>query len=212
MTQSKQQWMVIISLVIVSVLFLGAIVILQNLLREEQTSFDTTDYRGTVYDPPQILTDFTLPASTGQELSLSDLHGQWVLMFFGYTHCPDVCPITLGEFRQVKTKLGEDANAVTFLFISVDGPRDTPELLENYVTRFDPDFIGMSGSDEVLALIGPDYGLYYELHTEDGTDDNYLVDHTGRSYLIDPQGMLRISYAYGTESDIIAETIRELMN
>lgn len=168
------------------------------------------DYRGTVYQPPLELMDFTLPASTGQDLSLSDMRGQWVLMFFGYTRCPDVCPITLNEFRQVKAELGDGADAVNFLFISVDSPRDTPDVIGTYLARFDSDFIGMSGEDDVLERITDDYSLFYERHTDEG--EYYSVDHTGRSYLIDPQGMLRISYAYGTTSDVIADTIRDLMN
>jgi len=216
MAQPNRRWVVIASLFALAAVVLAGLILLRNNRAAEQGSSglvsDVTEYRGTVYEPPQALADFTLPASTGQDLSLSDLRGQWVLMFFGYTHCPDICPTTLAEFRQVKAELGDDATSTTFLFVSVDAPRDTPAVIENFVTRFDPSFIGMSADDETLARMAPEYGLFYERHPPEGDGDNYVVDHSGRSYLVDPQGAIRISYAYGTDSDVIAETIRELMN
>ena len=166
-------------------------------------------YTGSVYEPPVEISDFTLPASTGNDLSLSDLEGQYVLMFFGYTFCPDVCPTTLAEFRQVKSILGEEARNVTFLFISVDPERDTPDIVREYVEHFDADFIGMSGDDEILAEIGEPFGLFYQRWEEDGS--NYPVDHTGRSFLLDPQGNLVMSFAYGTDATVIADGVRQMM-
>ena len=166
-------------------------------------------YTGSVYETPIEISDFTLPASTGNDLSLSDLEGQYVLMFFGYTFCPDVCPTTLAEFRQVKSILGDDASDVTFLFVSVDPERDTPNALREYIGRFDADFIGMSGDDEILAEIGEPFGLYYQRWEAEG--ENYPVDHTGRSFLLDPQGNLIMSFAYGTDAEVIADGIRQMM-
>lgn len=168
-------------------------------------------YTGLSYDPPVQLDDFTLSASTGEMLSLTDWRGRYVLLFFGFTHCPDVCPLTLAEFKRVKTILGNTAQHVVFLFISVDSPRDTPEVLADYLARFDTEFIGMAGDDETLQQIGPQYNLFYELPANVDSQANYAVDHTGRSYVIDPVGQLRISYAYGTEAEIIAAGIQELM-
>jgi protein SCO1/2 len=170
-----------------------------------------TEYRGTVIDPPRELADFTMPASTGAEMSLSDLNGKWTLLFFGYANCPDFCPLTLGEFNRVDTLLGDTAEDVQYLFISVDGERDTPAVLERYLQRFNPKFIGFSGDDVTLAQIQPDYGFFYERRTDTGSATAYLVDHSTRSYLIDPQGRLRMSFAYGTEPAIIADAIREQM-
>lgn len=169
------------------------------------------EYTGTVYDPPAEIDDFVLPTTTGTEMSLSDFRERYVLMFFGYTNCPDVCPATLAEFRQVKEMLGEKADQVTFIFISVDGPRDTPEILADYIDRFDSEFIGMSGTDEALQSIDEQFGLYYERLVENATDGYYLVNHTSRSFLIGPQGRLRMSFSYGTDADIIADGIRRLM-
>ncbi|MBI5671478.1 MAG: SCO family protein [Chloroflexi bacterium] len=170
-----------------------------------------TQYTGTEYDPPVQLSAFTMPGSRGGPISLSDLNGKWSLVFFGYTHCPDFCPLTLAEFKQVKQALGEQADEVQFVFISVDGQRDTADALRDYLARFDPAFIGLSGDDETLARIGPEYGLFYERRADTGSQANYLVDHTTRTYLVDPNGLLRVTYAYGTEPDIIAESIRQQM-
>lgn len=166
----------------------------------------------TPVEPPMTLTDFTLPASTGEDVSLSDLNGDYALMFFGYTHCPDFCPTTLAEFAQIKEDLGEDADRVYFVFVSVDGARDTPDVLDEYVSRFDPAFIGLQGDEETLAQIGDDYGLSYELHTDEADEsENYTVDHTTYSYLVDPQGRLRALISYNAEQADIAAYIRSLM-
>lgn len=168
-------------------------------------------YTGTIYDPPVQLDNFTLPASTGERLSLGDLRGRYVLLFFGFTHCPDVCPLTLTEFKRVKAILGDTAQRVVFLFISVDSPRDTPEILADYLVRFDTDFIGMAGDDETLQRIGSQYNLFYQRPAMADPLANYSVDHSGRSYIVDAVGRLRVFYSYGTEAAIIAAGLQSLM-
>ncbi len=160
-------------------------------------------------DPPRELVDFALPASTGESLSLSDLQGSYTLLFFGYTHCPDFCPTTLANWQRLKQDLGETGEQLNYVFISVDGERDTPEVLARYLSRFDPAFVGMSGEPGMLAEIAPDYGLEYILHTDEG--ENYSVDHTTRTYLIDPQGRLVRVFSFDVPRDVIAETVREAM-
>ena len=145
-------------------------------------------YIGEVVQPPIQLQDFTLPASTGESMHLSDLNGSWRVMFFGYLHCPDFCPLTLTEYRRVKALLGEIGEQVKFLYVSVDGVRDTPEALRRYLANFDPAFIGFSGDDETLAQIQPDYDFYYRRRLPEGSQAVYVIDHSTRSYLIDPQG------------------------
>jgi protein SCO1/2 len=162
-----------------------------------------------VMAPARELPDFTLPATTGSDLSLSDLRGKYTLIFFGYVHCPDFCPLTLTEFKQIKAALGENAAQVNFLFISVDGQRDTPEALGRFVTRFDPEFVGMSGDDVTLARISPDFGLYYDLRTDEGTNGNYPVDHSTSSYLVDPDGRLRAVISFDAESAVVADYIHD---
>lgn len=161
----------------------------------------------TPLDPPEDTQDFTLPSSSGQPLSLSDLRGKWTLVFFGYTRCPDFCPTTLADWRLIKQALGDDAEQVNFLFISVDGARDTPEVLSQYLSRFDPAFVGMSGDAATLAQIGTDYGLDYTLNTDEG--ENYTVDHSTATYLLDPQSRIVYLFSYGTNRDAIVQTIRE---
>ena len=158
-------------------------------------------------DPPRELVDFTLPASTGEPMSLSDLQGKYTLLFFGYTNCPDFCPSTLANWQRMKGELGEVGKQLNYVFVSVDGERDTPEVLARYLSRFDPAFVGLTGEAEVLAEIAPDYGLEYILHTDEG--EFYSVDHTTRTYLIDPQGRLISVFSFDVPQDVIEGVIRE---
>ena len=155
-----------------------------------------------------LLTDFQMPSTTGRDLRLSDFQGSYAVLFFGYTHCPDFCPTTLGEYKQVKQRLGDAVDHVQFVFISVDGERDTPEALAKYVSIFDPAFVGLSGTDATLQPIAKQYGLYYKLRKEEAVDGNYFVDHTTLSYLVDPQGQLVAMYPYGLDPQIIADDLR----
>jgi protein SCO1/2 len=164
---------------------------------------------GSPIEPPRPLNDFAMLASTGDEIAFRTLTAEhWTLLFFGYTHCPDFCPLTLADFKRVKAALGDDAAAVQFVFVSVDSPRDTPSLLADYLSRFDPAFIGLVGDEVTLAQIKPDFGLFYERQTDTGSAAAYLVDHSTRTYLIDPQMRLRITYPFDTEPEPMAENIR----
>ncbi len=164
--------------------------------------------------PPRTVEDFTLVAHTGEAVSLSDLRGKAVLMSFGYTHCPDVCPLTLLEFAQVRETIGQAADDVQFVFISVDGERDTPERLARYLEVRDmSDFaLGLTGTDADLRRLGVDYGLYFAKNTASGSAANYLVDHTASSFLIDQEGRLTTLFSFGTQQDIIAEEILALLS
>lgn len=164
-------------------------------------------YLGDVIDPPIVVQDFALPASTGATLRLSDFDGQWRLLFFGYLHCPDFCPLTLAEYRQVKNLLGTAAAQVEFLYVSMDGVRDTPDALRLYLDNFDPEFIGFSGDDATLARIQPDYGFYYQRRLNDDAQAIYTIDHSTRSYLIDPAGQLRTTFTYDVAPAAIASAI-----
>lgn len=165
---------------------------------------------GTVFDPPIAVSDFTLTDHNGEAFSLSDLRGKVVMLFFGYTNCPDVCPTTLAEFKRVKTLLGEDAVQVAFVFVSVDGARDTPERLAQYVHAFDPDFIGLTGDDAAIRSAAHDYGVFFQRVSYDNPD-NYLVDHTASSFVIGPNGDWRIKFSYGSDPAGMAEQIQRLL-
>jgi protein SCO1/2 len=161
----------------------------------------------TVIDPPRQLADFTLAGNDGNPLHLSDLYGKVTLVYFGYTNCPDFCPITLGDFMQVKALLNEKAEDVNFLMVSVEGTIDTPDRMRRYLGEFDPDFLGMTGAEEEVKRIGVDFGLYF---AENETDEQ-LVDHTSSIFMVDQQGALRTVFTYGTEPEVMAEDIDELL-
>ncbi|MDL1901630.1 SCO family protein [Anaerolineae bacterium CFX9] len=155
--------------------------------------------------------DFTMTANSGSSVSLSELtDGRYTLMFFGYTHCPDFCPLTLSKFRQIKRELGEQGELLNYVFVSVDGQRDTPVVLDSYVRRFDERFIGLTGTEVTLQQIAPDYGLFYQLNNQESQVD-YLVDHSTSTYLIDPQRRLRVIYTYGAEIADMVESLRVIL-
>ncbi|MEI7770597.1 MAG: SCO family protein [Chloroflexales bacterium] len=167
---------------------------------------------GTPIDPPKPLIDFSLPSSAGgKPMSLSDLRGKPVLLYFGYTFCPDICPTTLAEFIQVKKDLAAKGDQLAVLMVSVDPERDTPAVMGRYMQAFDPSFIGMSGDAATLRRIGGDYGLFYQRHAVSGSAAAYLVDHSAASYLIDKKGQLRMVYAYGTPHTVIAPDVERLL-
>lgn len=170
----------------------------------------STSGQGSLISPPRALTDFALTSHRGTPLSLGDLRGKAVLLFFGYTRCPDFCPTTLVEFRDVKRALGAEAADVAFVFVSVDAESDTAEALGQYVTNFDPEFIGLRGDAATLARVGPEYDLYFQKRAVDGAT-GYLIDHTATTYLIDREGRLRIIFPYGTPASAIATDIRALL-
>lgn len=170
------------------------------------------DYDGSTWlNPPREVKDFTLTDQTGQPLSLSSLRGKIVLMTFGFTHCPDICPLTLNEMKEIRDALGEGAQNVAFVFISVDGARDTPQVLANYfAVRNISDFIGLTGEEADLRRIGVDYGLFFELGTPDERG-LYNVDHTAGMFLIDQHGHWAVRYAYGTEQEVIIGHLQEML-
>ena len=165
----------------------------------------------TIVDPPTVLSDFSLPASTGGEVRLSDLRGQPVLLYFGYTRCPDYCPMTLSEFRRVREELGDDGERVHFVLISVDPVYDTPEVLATYLQAFGAGFIGLQGNDATLRRISKEYGLTYRHGGGHQHHGSAGVEHSTASYLIDQNGRLRIVYPYGTAASVYVQDIRTLL-
>ena len=134
-----------------------------------------------------------------------------VLMFFGYPSCPDVCPTTLAEAKRILDGLGEDADQVTFLFITVDPERDTTEVLATYVTAFHPNIVGLTGSPDELDGVRQAYGIIAEKEVLDESATGYIVNHTARVFLVDAEGRLRLSYRFGTPPDDILQDIRHLL-
>lgn len=174
-------------------------------------AFQKTDsFRGTLYDPAQPAPEIALTRADGQDFRLSDQKGKVVYLFFGYTSCPDVCPTTLAEMRQVREAVGDKADQVEVVFVTVDPDRDTPEKVQKYASVFNPNFIGLSGSMDELQQIWDAYGVYRKI--EASTDPNdYPVTHSSRLYLVDQGGNLRLSYAFGTPPDDVARDLKTLL-
>ena len=163
-------------------------------------------FKGTPYPEGQVAPDFQLTAEDGSTFRLSDERGKVVLMFFGYTSCPDICPTTLAEAKQVLDGLGQQIDQVDFLFITVDPERDTPEKLASYTDIFHPAILGLTGDPDTLATVRDGYGVTAIREETPDSALGYIVNHTARIFLVDPQGDLRLSYGFSTPpADIVAD-------
>lgn len=169
-------------------------------------------FRGTAYSEPYpVASEFELTRQNGAQFRLSEMRGKVVLLFFGYTSCPDVCPTTMAELNQALEKVGAHADQVQVVYVTVDPQRDTPERVEEYVNHFNPDFIGLSGSESELAKVWNDYGIFREI--VDGTSAaGYLVNHTARVTVIDQQGNLRVSFPFDTPVENIVHDLELLID
>lgn len=170
----------------------------------------TYTYHGTVIQSPQQMADFTLTGPEGTAVSLSDFRGQAVMLYFGYTFCPDVCPATMVELAQARALLGRDADKLQVLMVSIDPLRDTPERLGEYVRHFDPSFIGLTGSEDDIAAAATPFGIFYEKHAGSAAS-GYLIDHTASVVVLDQDGYLRLIYPFGTAGADIAEDLEHLI-
>ena len=161
--------------------------------------FKNTDITGADYGK-----DFTLTDHTGKTRTLADFRGKVVVMFFGYTRCPDVCPTTLAELRVAKEQLGDSGNRLQVLFVTVDPERDTQKLLANYVPAFDPTFLGLYGDAAATAKVAKEFKVFYQ-KAPGKAPDSYTVDHTAGSYVFDPQGRLRLYVRQGNVPNLVAD-------
>lgn len=168
-------------------------------------------FHGTVLQSPQRVYNFALTGPGGGRVNLNGFRGKAVLLYFGYTFCPDVCPATMVELAQAVDILGKDADKVQVMMISIDPERDTPDRLEEYVAHFDPSFIGLTGTESQVAEVAATYGIFYEKH-EGTAATGYLVDHTASVVVVDPEGFLRLIYPFGTPGADIAEDLRHIID
>lgn len=168
-------------------------------------------FKGTEYLDPAPAPDFELVRADGGTLRLSDLRDRVVLLFFGFTSCPDVCPTTLSDAAKILEELGPEAGETEYLFVTVDPDRDLPDVLRSYTGRFDPAIVGLTGSADALAQAWSDYGIYVEKVPLEDSSLDYSVTHTARVFVIDPDGRLRLSYGYGTPFEDILEDVRHLI-
>lgn len=158
---------------------------------------------------PSPAPDFTLQSAAGP-VSLSDFEGQYVFIYFGYTYCPDVCPATLAHLARARDMLGEDADKMQVLMVTVDPERDTAEHLAEYVSVFDDSFVGLTGSAAEIDATGKPYGLFYQRH-EGTAASGYLVDHTSRAFLIGPDGNALVAYPFDATGEQIAADMQYLL-
>ncbi|HZY19901.1 MAG TPA: SCO family protein [Ramlibacter sp.] len=172
---------------------------------ERKPQFSAVDLTGADYAK-----DFQLPDADGRPRSLKDFRGKAVVVFFGYTQCPDVCPTTLAEIAQAKTLLGADGARVQGVFITVDPERDTPELLKAYMGNFGTDFVALRGTPEQTAALAKDFKVYFK-KVEGKTPGSYTMDHSAASFVYDPQGRLRLYTRYGSGAQALAGDLRLLL-
>jgi len=169
-------------------------------------SFQATDITGAAFGR-----DFKLTDPSGQVRTLADFRGKVVAVFFGYLHCPDVCPTTLSDFAMALQQLGPQADRVQVIFVTVDPERDTPELLSQFVPSFHPSFLGMYTDPESLKQLANEYKVVYQKSSIKAADD-YLIDHSAGTYVYDSTGQLRLLMPYGSGPDVIAQDLKALLS
>jgi len=167
--------------------------------------FRSTDITGADYGKALALVD-----QHGQLRRLEDFRGKAVVLFFGYTHCPDVCPTTLADLAQVMRQLGPLADRVQVLFVTVDPERDTQQVLAKYVPAFDPRFLGLRGDAEATRAAAKEFKIYYEKRPGK-TPGEYSVDHSAQTYVFDPQGRLRLFVRQERLAEDLAPDLRTLL-
>jgi protein SCO1/2 len=154
--------------------------------------------------------DFALTDHTGKPRTLADFRGKAVVIFFGFTQCPDACPTTMATLAAAMKELGPDADRVQVLFVTVDPARDTPQLLAQYVPAFDPRFLGLVGDDAATERVAKEFKVIYQKQPGK-TPSSYTVDHSTGTYVFDPQGRLRLYVSHGQGPDVFAHDLRELL-
>jgi protein SCO1/2 len=168
--------------------------------------FVNTDVTGLEYAK-----DFALTDHNGKPRTLADFKGKAVVMFFGYTQCPDVCPTTMAEMANVMKELGPQADKVQVLFVTVDPARDTPQILSQYVPAFDKRFLGLYGDEAATAKVAKEFKVFYQ-KVPGKTAGSYTMDHTAGSYVFDPQGHIRLFVRHGQGAEPIVHDLKLLLS
>ncbi len=171
----------------------------------DQAGFSATDISGADFAKTFNLTDHT-----GKARTLEDFNGKVVALFFGYTHCPDVCPTTMTDLKQSMKLLGDDADEVQVLFITLDPERDTQDLLAQYVPGFDARFIGLYGTPEQTTAVSKEFKIF-AAKVENSGKSGYTIDHSAGLYLYDKAGKIRLYVDYGTKPEALAADIKKLL-
>ncbi|MDO9402991.1 MAG: SCO family protein [Polaromonas sp.] len=172
---------------------------------EEKVQFSSIDLTGADY-----ARDFALADQNGQQRAVKDFSGKVVVVFFGFTQCPDVCPTSMVELAQIKKNLGADGDKLQVVFITVDPERDTPEILKAYMGNFDPTFLALRPTMEQLPQVAKDFKIFYK-KVEGKTPGSYTMDHSAGSYIFDPKGRIRLYNRYGSGPEGLTSDIRALL-
>ena len=171
---------------------------------DPKPKFELTDVTGA-----EFARSFQLTDHNGKPRSLAEFKGKVVVVFFGYTHCPDVCPVTLSELATVAKELGNDAQRMQVLFVTVDPERDTPEVLAKYVPAFNPTFLGLYGDAETTARTAKEFKIFFQKQSTTG--GGYTVDHSAGTYVYDTAGRVRLFSSYGQGAAKMLSDIRTLL-
>ena len=172
---------------------------------KDAPSFSAVDITGADY-----ATGFSLTDHNGQARTLADFKGKVVVIFFGYTQCPDVCPTSLSELAQAKQLLGADGDKLQGLFVSVDPERDTPEIMKAYMASFDPGFLALYAAPNALPELTKSFRIYYK-KVDGKTPTSYTMDHSAGSYVYDTQGRVRLYTRYGGGAQALADDVKKLL-
>jgi protein SCO1/2 len=171
----------------------------------EAPKFHSTDITGADFGKELALT-----GHDGKPRTLADFRGKAVVLFFGFTHCPDICPTTLADVSGALKKLGGEAARVQVLFVTLDPERDTPGILAKYVTAFHPDFLGLYGDAAATQRTAKEFKIFYEKRAG-GAPGAYTIDHSGQSYVLDPQGRMRLVIRHDRIAQDLADDLKSLL-
>ena len=188
-----------------ALLTLAAPLLLDACARDDKPAFKAVDITGADYGR-----DFALPDTEGRMRSVKDFAGKAVVVFFGYTQCPDVCPTTMSEIAEAKKLLGPDGKRVEGVFITIDPERDQPQMLKAYVDNFGPDMVALRGSLPQTEQVAKDFKVFYR-KAAGSTPANYSMEHSAASYVFDPSGKLRLYVRYGGGAQALADDLKLLL-
>jgi protein SCO1/2 len=188
-----------------ALLTLAAPMLLAACARDGKPAFKAVDITGADYAH-----DFALPDTAGHMRSVKDFAGKAVVVFFGYTQCPDVCPTTMSEIAEAKKLLGPDGKRVEGVFITIDPERDEPQMLKAYVDNFGPDMVALRGSLQQTQQVAKDFKVFYR-KAAGTTPANYSMEHSAASYVFDPSGKLRLYVRYGGGAQALAHDLKLLL-
>ncbi len=198
------RWRQLVQLCFLRPLILSSVMFASTLIMSEPPTRAATS-------PVTIGGPFTLSTPDGTTVTDQTYRGKWLLVYFGYTFCPNSCPTMLLEIATALKKLGPDAAKVQPLFITVDPQRDTPEVMQQYTQSFDPRIIGLTGTPQQIAAVAEEYGAYYVRHQTGPSAEDYVMDHSVYLYLMDPGGNYVRAFDSGTSGDRIADALRKLL-